>query len=71
MIYGNLVVSDRKGNTESYKLEVSFIQLKIILSFLIMMFLLKNCKLLFMKISIHALQFCYQIRQLASSSRNK
>ena len=30
MIYGNLVVSDRKGNTKSYKLEVSFIQLKII-----------------------------------------
>ena len=33
MIYGNLVVSDRKGNIESYKLEVSFIQLKIIFIF--------------------------------------
>ena len=33
MIYGNLVVSDRKGNIESYKLEVSFIKLKIIFIF--------------------------------------
>ena len=33
MIYGNLVVSDRKGNTKSYKLEVSFIKLKIIFIF--------------------------------------